>query len=122
MHNVIIANNPVIKNVLIVFLFILFVRKYNISPEKNKINFIIFIFGAYLLFVFVRQAYIHHKWTYQAANHFHHENAVAGLYFAHHESSYFMIGQISGEQLNDYAMRRGKTTDKLRKLLIKNIR
>jgi hypothetical protein len=33
-----------------------------------------------------------------------------------------MIGQISEEQLNDYALRRGKTADELRKFLIKNLR
>ncbi|MDR0744014.1 MAG: methionine synthase [Tannerella sp.] len=49
-------------------------------------------------------------------------SSVAGLYFAHPESSYFMIGQISEEQLNDYALRRGKTADELRKFLIKNLR
>ncbi|MDR1097246.1 MAG: 5-methyltetrahydrofolate--homocysteine methyltransferase, partial [Tannerella sp.] len=48
-------------------------------------------------------------------------SSIAGLYFSHPESTYFMIGQISEEQLQDYAMRRGKPVDELRKFLVKNL-
>jgi hypothetical protein len=48
-------------------------------------------------------------------------SSVAGLYFSHPESSYFMIGTISEEQLQDYAARRGKPAHELRKFLIKNL-
>ncbi|MDR2119597.1 MAG: methionine synthase [Tannerella sp.] len=46
---------------------------------------------------------------------------VAGLFFAHPEARYFMIGQISDEQLQDYAARRHMPVDTLRKFLSKNI-
>lgn len=46
---------------------------------------------------------------------------VGGLYLAHPASQYFMIGSISEEQLNDYAARRNKTPEELKKWLIKNI-
>jgi 5-methyltetrahydrofolate--homocysteine methyltransferase len=49
-------------------------------------------------------------------------SSVAGLYFSHPKSSYFMIGRISEEQLQDYAVRREKPTDELRKFLIKNLK
>ena len=49
-------------------------------------------------------------------------SSVAGLYFSHPESSYFMIGQISEEQLHDYALRRGESADSLRRFLVKNIK
>jgi len=47
--------------------------------------------------------------------------SVAGLYFAHPQSKYFMLGKITEEQLLDYAARRGKNPDELRKFLTKNI-
>ena len=49
-------------------------------------------------------------------------SSIAGFYFSHPESSYFMIGQISEEQLRDYAIRRGESTDYLKKFLVKNMR
>jgi 5-methyltetrahydrofolate--homocysteine methyltransferase len=49
-------------------------------------------------------------------------SSVAGLYFSHPDASYFMIGRISEEQLQDYAVRRGKPADELRKFLIKNLK
>ena len=49
-------------------------------------------------------------------------SSVAGLYFSHPESSYFMIGQISEEQLQDYALRRGEPADDLRRFLVKNLK
>jgi 5-methyltetrahydrofolate--homocysteine methyltransferase len=48
-------------------------------------------------------------------------SSIAGLYFAHPDSQYFMIGKISEEQLNEYAKRSGKSTEYLRKFLIKNL-
>ena len=48
-------------------------------------------------------------------------SSVAGLYFSHPESTYFMIGQVSEEQLNDYAVRRGEPADDLRRFLVKNL-
>ncbi len=48
-------------------------------------------------------------------------SSVAGFYFSHPESSYFMIGRISAEQLQDYAVRREKSVDDLRRFLIKNL-
>ncbi|MDR3250148.1 MAG: methionine synthase [Tannerella sp.] len=49
-------------------------------------------------------------------------SSVAGLYFAHPASSYFMIGKITDEQLQDYALRRGKSADELRRFLVKNLK
>ncbi len=46
---------------------------------------------------------------------------VSGLYFAHPESQYFMIGTIDGEQLNEYADRRGYTLEQTKRLLSRNI-
>jgi len=43
--------------------------------------------------------------------------SIAGLYFAHPQARYFMIGQISEEQLRDYAVRRNEPLDKIRKFL-----
>ncbi|MDR2918321.1 MAG: methionine synthase [Tannerella sp.] len=47
--------------------------------------------------------------------------SVAGLYFAHPESHYFMIGKISEEQVIDYATRSKQSQETTRKFLIKNI-
>jgi 5-methyltetrahydrofolate--homocysteine methyltransferase len=49
-------------------------------------------------------------------------SSVAGLYFSHPQSTYFLIGRISEEQLQDYAMRCGKPVDIVRKFLQKNTR
>lgn len=46
---------------------------------------------------------------------------VCGLIFANPASQYFQIGNISNEQLNDYALRRGITADAIRKFLIRNL-
>lgn len=48
-------------------------------------------------------------------------SSIAGFYFSHPESSYFMIGRISEEQLQDYAVRCGVSADSLRKFLVKNL-
>lgn len=47
---------------------------------------------------------------------------VAGLYLAHPESAYFMVGPVDDDQLADYARRRGKQPQELTKWLSKNIR
>ncbi len=47
--------------------------------------------------------------------------SICGLYLAHPDAHYFMIGRIGEDQLSDYAARRGITTDEARRLLVKNI-
>ncbi len=47
--------------------------------------------------------------------------SVSGLYFAHPESSYFMIGAIDEEQLTDYSERRKMDKDQICRFLNKNI-
>ncbi|GHT17797.1 5-methyltetrahydrofolate--homocysteine methyltransferase [Bacteroidia bacterium] len=47
--------------------------------------------------------------------------SVCGMYFAHPKSKYFMIGKIDETQLSDYARRRGKTVEKMRKWLATNL-
>lgn len=46
---------------------------------------------------------------------------VSGLYFAHPESQYFMIGTIDEEQLKEYADRRGYTVEQTKRILSRNI-
>jgi 5-methyltetrahydrofolate--homocysteine methyltransferase len=46
--------------------------------------------------------------------------SAAGIYFAHPDSRYFMIGRISDEQLRDYAVRRNAPVEEIRKFLSKN--
>ena len=47
--------------------------------------------------------------------------SVCGLYFAHPQSKYFMIGKIDDQQLADYAFRRNKSVDEMKKWLISNL-
>jgi len=47
--------------------------------------------------------------------------SVCGLYFAHPQSKYFMIGKIDENQFQDYARRSGKSTDVLRKWMAANL-
>jgi 5-methyltetrahydrofolate--homocysteine methyltransferase len=47
--------------------------------------------------------------------------SVCGLYFAHPQSKYFMVGKIDENQLTDYAKRRGKQPDEIRKWLAHNL-
>jgi len=47
--------------------------------------------------------------------------SVSGLMFAHPASRYFSVGKIDEQQLNDYAIRRGISPDKMRKFLGTNI-
>ena len=44
-------------------------------------------------------------------------SSIAGLYFAHPQARYFMIGQISEEQLHNYASRRNEPLATIRKYL-----
>jgi len=43
--------------------------------------------------------------------------SVSGLMISHPQSQYFAVGRITEEQLSDYAARRGKPTDLMRKFL-----
>lgn len=47
--------------------------------------------------------------------------SVCGLMFAHPASQYFHIGKIGEDQLTDYAVRRGKTVEEIRKFLGANL-
>lgn len=47
--------------------------------------------------------------------------SVCGLYFAHPQSKYFMIGRIDEHQLADYASRKGKTPSEIRKWMAANL-
>lgn len=47
--------------------------------------------------------------------------SVCGVMIAHPAAQYFAIGKIDGEQLEDYAERRGTTTAELTRFLAKNI-
>lgn len=47
--------------------------------------------------------------------------SVSGIYLAHPDTDYFMIGSIDEEQMKDYAARRDLSEDQIRKLLNKNI-
>lgn len=47
--------------------------------------------------------------------------SVCGLYFAHPKSKYFQIGKIDQEQLNDYARRKNRNPEEMRKWLATNI-
>lgn len=48
--------------------------------------------------------------------------AVCGLMFAHPAAHYFSVGEISEEQFDDYAKRRGMPAEELKRFLAKNIR
>lgn len=47
--------------------------------------------------------------------------SVSGLFFAHPQSSYFAIGEISEEQVIDYARRKNVRPDEIRKFLLANL-
>ena len=47
--------------------------------------------------------------------------SVSGLFFAHPQAKYFAVGEISEEQLADYARRKGRNTDDIRKFLLANL-
>ena len=46
---------------------------------------------------------------------------VSGIYIAHPDSQYFMIGTIDEEQMKDYARRRNKSVAEIRKFLAANL-
>lgn len=47
--------------------------------------------------------------------------SVSGLFFAHPQSKYFAVAEISEEQVNDYAQRKGIKTEEIRKFLGGNL-
>ena len=47
--------------------------------------------------------------------------AVSGLYFAHPQSSYFAVGRIGRDQVEDYARRKGMTVEEVEKWLGQNL-
>ena len=47
--------------------------------------------------------------------------SVCGLMFAHPASEYFSVGKIGEDQLEDYARRRGKSMEEMRKFLAANL-
>lgn len=44
-------------------------------------------------------------------------SAVSGLYFAHEKSSYFAVGKITKEQVEDYAARKGASVEEVERAL-----
>lgn len=48
--------------------------------------------------------------------------SVCGLYFAHPKAKYFMVGKIDDEQLKNYAQRRKKTVEEMRKWLVSTMK
>lgn len=48
-------------------------------------------------------------------------SSVCGLMFAHPASEYFSVGKIGDDQLADYARRRGKSVEEIRKFLAANL-
>ncbi len=48
-------------------------------------------------------------------------SSVSGLYFAHPESQYFTLGKIERDQVGDYAMRKGMSTDEIERWLGPNL-
>ncbi len=47
--------------------------------------------------------------------------SVSGFFFAHPESKYFSIGEITEEQLRDYAQRKNVNPEEIRKFLLANL-
>lgn len=47
--------------------------------------------------------------------------SVSGLFFAHPQSKYFAVGEISEEQLEDYARRKSVKPEEIRKFLLANL-
>lgn len=47
--------------------------------------------------------------------------SVSGLFFAHPQSKYFAIGEISEEQVVDYGQRKNVQSDEIRKFLLANL-
>jgi 5-methyltetrahydrofolate--homocysteine methyltransferase len=47
--------------------------------------------------------------------------SVSGLFFAHPQAKYFAVGEISEEQLLDYARRKRRNAEDIRKFLLANL-
>jgi len=47
--------------------------------------------------------------------------SVSGYYFAHPQSTYFVLGNILEDQLEDYADRKNISFEKAQRLLVANI-
>lgn len=47
--------------------------------------------------------------------------SVSGLFFAHPDSKYFGVGEINEEQVEDYARRKKRDSDDIRKFLLANL-
>jgi len=47
--------------------------------------------------------------------------AVSGLYFSHSQSSYFGIGKIHKDQLDDYAQRKNYSIEEMERWLSPNL-
>ena len=47
--------------------------------------------------------------------------AVSGLYFAHPQSRYFMVGKVGRDQVEDYARRKGMTAAEAERWLRPNL-
>ena len=48
-------------------------------------------------------------------------SSVSGLYFAHPQSKYFMVGSLQRDQIEDYARRKGMSTSEVEKWLANNL-
>ncbi|MDE5554085.1 MAG: methionine synthase, partial [Muribaculaceae bacterium] len=48
-------------------------------------------------------------------------STVSGLYIAHPDARYFMVGKIGDDQLSDYSRRRAIAKDRMRNILNKNL-
>jgi 5-methyltetrahydrofolate--homocysteine methyltransferase len=48
-------------------------------------------------------------------------SSVCGLYFAHPEAHYFNVGKIARDQVEDYAERKGESTEEIEKWLAPNL-
>jgi 5-methyltetrahydrofolate--homocysteine methyltransferase len=49
-------------------------------------------------------------------------SSMAGFYFSHPESTYFMLGRISEEHLQDYAVRREESVENIKRFLAKHLK
>ena len=47
--------------------------------------------------------------------------SVSGLYFSHPESRYFPVGKIGPDQVEDYARRKGVSTEEIERWLGPNL-
>ena len=47
--------------------------------------------------------------------------SVSGLYFAHPRAAYFMVGRIGGDQVADYARRKGTSVEEMERWLAPNL-